>query len=148
MQRMGAILVLDNDCTIVELISAILSDEGYVVGTTLASNSPFAAILAEPPALILLDSALPTLTKAAVLEYARGASGIPVIIMTTNQSNAAEQRALDRKECLVKPFLLDDLLAYVARYVRLPCTEAEQLSIAKPSFFQDRRSSLLSLLAL
>ena len=31
MQRMGAILILDNDCAIVERICEILSDEGYVM---------------------------------------------------------------------------------------------------------------------
>jgi hypothetical protein len=34
MQRMGAILIFDNDHIIVELITAILRDIGYVVCTT------------------------------------------------------------------------------------------------------------------
>jgi DNA-binding response OmpR family regulator len=102
-QCMGAMLVLDHDRTSVELISASLSDVGYVVRTTFASAAPRTAIRAQPPALFLLDAALPVLTMTAVLEQTGGSiSDVPVIITTTSPINAAGRVARDGGECLLK----------------------------------------------
>jgi CheY-like chemotaxis protein len=70
MQRMGAILVFDNAAIIAELM-ATLGGEGYTIRNTLDSTLAPAISIAPPPALIVLDLALPTQTVAAVHDYAR-----------------------------------------------------------------------------
>jgi DNA-binding response OmpR family regulator len=133
MQRMGTILVLDNDRSIAELISAILSDEGYVVRTTLDSHPPWGARAGQPPALIVLDLALPARTVATVRDYARRRFPfeVPVVITTTNSSIATDT-VRGGGTCLMKPFALDELLGCVAPYVRLPRDETQPLLAVKP----------------
>ena len=132
MQRMGAILVLDNDPNIAELITAILSDEGYVVRTTLPGVPGQVTSTMQPPALIVLDLALPSLTVAAVRDYARRhyPFKVPVVITTTNPSITADI-AQEGSAYLLKPFALDDLLMCVARYVPLPRDQTQPLLAVK-----------------
>jgi len=134
MQRMGAILVFDNDRSILEILIEILSDEGYTVRTTLPSMPDRVASPMQPPALIVLDLALPTRTVAAVRDYARRhyPFKVPVVITTTNPSITADI-AQEGSAYLLKPFALDDLLMCVARYVRLPRNQTQPLLAVKLS---------------
>jgi DNA-binding NtrC family response regulator len=127
MLRMGAILVFENDYNIAELISAILSDEGYTVRTTLDSLPVWAARPEQLPALIVLDLALPPRTVTMVRDYARRRFPfeVPVVITTTNPAIAIADTRREGVEYLLKPFALEDLLACVARYVQLPCGETQ-----------------------
>ena len=134
MQRMGAILVFDNDRSILELLIEILSDEGYTVRTTLPGMPDQVTSPMQPPALIVLDRALPSPTVAAVRDYARRhyPFKVPVVITTTNPSSTADI-AQGGSAYLLKPFALDDLLTCVARYVRLPRDQTQPLLAAKRS---------------
>jgi CheY-like chemotaxis protein len=71
MQRVRTILVFDNDRTTAELISAILSDEGYTIRTTRDSLPVRAARTEQLPALIVLDLALSARTVTIACDYAR-----------------------------------------------------------------------------
>jgi DNA-binding NtrC family response regulator len=89
MQRMGAILILDNDRAIVELIAEVLSDEGYLVRTSFDGSSSRTSIAAPPLALILLDSAMSAIGVATALEYGHSRpSDVPVVLTTTSPSIA------------------------------------------------------------
>ena len=130
MQRLGAILILDNERAIVQLIGETLSDEGYLVRTSFDCASS----LAQSPALILLDSAMPARTVAEALEYTRSLSyPVPVVITTTSPSIAATSLLRVCTECLMKPFEIDALISCVARYVRLPCNDFQRLRSADSS---------------
>ena len=71
MPRLGAILVYDNDRSILDLLTDILIDEGYAVRPILDDAPGRPARAAQRPALIVLDLALPERTVAAVRAYAR-----------------------------------------------------------------------------
>jgi len=113
----GAILVFDNDRSILDLLTDILIDEGYAVRAILDGAPGRTARAEQPPALIVLDLALPARTVAAVRAYARGydLADVPVVITTTSAALAAADRAAGGGESLLKPFDLDDLLACVAQ---------------------------------
>lgn len=133
MQRMGAILILDNDHMITDLLSEILSDEGYVVHAPFHWASGHTSFPAQSPALILLDDALPAITVAAAQEYARSYPARVPIVMTTTSHSIAPSITRSCVECLVKPFEIDDLLVCVARYVRLPRSSLQRLFTADSS---------------
>jgi DNA-binding NtrC family response regulator len=134
MPRMGAILVFDNDRSTAELMSAILSDEGYVVRTTLDRMPAWAARTEQLPALIVLDLALPARIVATVRDYARRHFPFeaPIVITSTNPTIATAATARGGGDYLLKPFTLDDLLACVARYVQLPRDETQPLLAVEP----------------
>ena len=103
MQRIGAILVFDNDRTNRELLIETLRDEGYTVRTTLDSPSTPTGRAEQPPALIVLDRALPAQTVATVRTYARHhyPFEIPVLFATTNPACGAPNRARGGDEYLI-----------------------------------------------
>jgi two-component system OmpR family response regulator len=134
MQRTGAILVFDNDRSILELLIESLSDEGYTVRTALDSPPAPSGRAEQPPALIVLDLALPAQTVAAVCAYARYhyPCEIPVLFATTNPVCRAADRAPGSDEYLLKPFSVDDLLLSVTRHVLLPRGRPLPLPGVKP----------------
>ena len=131
MRRTGSILVVDNEPTIVDLLVDIMTYEGYVVCSAPDSVQALAMIALQAPALILLDVRMPGMAGAELLEQVREAdlATLSIVLMTTAPRYIAPLLARGARECLAKPFELDDLLACVARYVQ-PAQVASQLVFA------------------
>ncbi|MGZ8475379.1 MAG: response regulator [Candidatus Limnocylindria bacterium] len=119
---MPRVLVIDNDPSILELMTAILSDEGYAVATLLETThaAVAAAVGRQEPDCVLLDGrgdgADGTWTEAAYL--AARERSIPTILFSADYKAVAEARdsTSDRAAAagfaaiLPKPFTLDELL--------------------------------------
>jgi CheY-like chemotaxis protein len=124
------ILVVDDDRDVGEVVTAILSDEGYEVTTLdhISDETVRAAIGRLEPDCILLDGvdaveyAESWATAAAVSHRPRP---IPTVMFTAHAEDAAEareatsQRAVEAgfTAVLRKPFHLDELVATVERAV-------------------------------
>jgi CheY-like chemotaxis protein len=121
------VLLVDNDADITELVSAILSDEGYeVVGQHDTDHEAIAAAVGKlEPDCILLDGAEGpafgnSWTEAAYLS--RRARAVPSVMFTAHAHAVAEARertteravAADFAAIVPKPFTLDELLDAVA----------------------------------
>lgn len=121
MQRTGSILVVDNEPTIVDLILGLLTDEGYVAYSAPDGAGALVAVARHLPALLLLDLHMLGKGGAELIAQLRGAgpASMPIVLMTTAPRDAAPLLVPDSIECLAKPLDLDDLLARIARYVRL-----------------------------
>jgi CheY-like chemotaxis protein len=120
MQSISAILVIDNDAAIADLVVEILTDEGYIAYAALSGADALASITRHAPALLLLDLRMPSMSGAELLAYLRGASlaTMPMVLMTAAPQDAAPLLVPGAIECLAKPFDLDDLLACVARFMQ------------------------------
>ncbi|HET8631137.1 MAG TPA: response regulator [Thermomicrobiales bacterium] len=119
--RPRALLVVDDEPTILDLAATIIRDAGYrvtAVGTEAAATAALAAVRYD---LILLDplgaASGVDPGRWAVLERVRAAGGgTPTVIFTAFPPDAfADWRARGFAGLLAKPFALDDLLAAVAR---------------------------------
>jgi CheY-like chemotaxis protein len=112
------ILVIDNATEITELISEVLTDEGYIVlsDSTRASALPTSA--GHFPALCLVDLRTPGVNGLEVIEALRTRQvvQVPIVAMTTSPQTAERVRAAGF-DCLDKPFHIDELLACVAHYI-------------------------------
>jgi CheY-like chemotaxis protein len=116
----NAILVVDDDPAILELISQILMDEGYHVLT--ASDGRTALTLArnQPPNLILLDLMMPEMNGwqvIAALQTTQQTRAIPVVLISARRGLAETASDLGVTAYLEKPFELDELLACVRQYI-------------------------------
>ena len=111
------IVIVEDDPLITQFLSEVLSDEGYTVRAYPDGRSGLAAIIAQPPVLVLLDLNLPSMAGEDVLVRIRQQLGaaLPVVIMTasTQRQNWAAQGAT---AFLAKPFDVEELLRCVARY--------------------------------
>ena len=111
------IVVVEDDPHIAMLLHELLTDAGYAVRVFHDGISALAAILARPPALVLLDLNLPSMAGEEVLMRIRRQRGpaLPIVIMTasTQRRNWEAQGAM---AFLAKPFDTDALLLCIARY--------------------------------
>jgi DNA-binding response OmpR family regulator len=120
MYRTGDILVVDDEINIVDLITEVLSEEGYSVRQAHDGTSALVEIQSQLPAMILLDLSMPDMIGTTLLQKLRssGISDVPVIIMTAGSYNAETLVAQGATDYLAKPFELDELLSCVARYAQ------------------------------
>ena len=122
-ERPGRIVVADDSSDIRNLISLILTNEGYEVlsvdsgGALLESYQVFA------PDLVLLDIMMPHLSGFEVLAALRADedpkfSSLPVVMITAKSLETDMQRALElgANSYLVKPFRAEELKSKVAEY--------------------------------
>lgn len=122
------ILVVDDEQDICDLISGILSDEGYETRTALTSTEALSAIAERRPSLVVLDIWLQgsELDGLEVLDRIKTSdASLPVIIISGHGNVETAVSAIKRGayDFIEKPFQSDHLLVMVQR-----ATEAERLA--------------------
>jgi CheY-like chemotaxis protein len=111
-----AILVVDDQADIRDIVALVLSDEGYAVQTAANGQEALDSIRQQPPSLVLLDLQMPVMTGWDVVDKLR-AEGlpVPVVFMSAGIIARAEAERVGVAGYLSKPFDLDDLLGVVER---------------------------------
>jgi len=112
------IVIVEDNRAVAEVVTALLDEEGYRTRTFYDGRTALAALIAQPPALVLLDLDLPLLNGAELLARLRTdiSPDLAVVIMTAG-IRGQELLRHGATAVLTKPFDLDELLACVARYV-------------------------------
>ena len=106
------ILVLDDEASILEVLQRYLRDLHFDPVTTTKWTEALDQITHNPPDLILLDLAMPTIQGDAVLEFIRGLGyTLPVIVISAylDEQRIEELRQLGVNGFLNKPFQLNAL---------------------------------------
>jgi two-component system KDP operon response regulator KdpE len=120
MSNKAVILIVEDDETIRNFMSAILVANGY--GVVEAINGFSAAAIAEShrPDLILLDLGLPDIDGIEVLKKLREWTGVPVVVVSARGHEREKVEALDRgaDDYITKPFGTEELLARVRASLR------------------------------
>jgi len=117
-----AVLVVEDDPAIQEVLSDMLSIGGFTVETADDGRQAIAALARHrPPAgglrLMLLDMMLPEVDGAGVLEYlAELGNYVPVIAMSASRQHLDVARTAGVQTVLAKPFELREILALVQQY--------------------------------
>ena len=116
------VLVVDDEADIRELVSGILTDEGYAVRTAADSEQALLAIRARKPTLVVLDiwmqgggmDGLELLDLVKALD-----ADLPVIMISGHGNIETAVSAIKRGayEFLEKPFKSDRLLLMVERAI-------------------------------
>ena len=115
--QQSTVLVVDDDTSILDTVSSILSGEGYDVVSAATGEEALAAVARKPPLLILLDMRMPMMDGWAVARALReqGVS-VPIVVMTAAESAKRWADEVGAAGYLAKPFGLDELLATVERF--------------------------------
>ena len=121
----GAILVVDDDPSILATVQEILALEGYPVTTAVNGAEALRSIEQARPALVLLDMRMPVLDGWGFADAlkARGLA-VPVLVMTAAQDARRWAAEIAAAGYIAKPFGLLDLLRAVARFVPPPPGDA------------------------
>ena len=118
---MADVLIVDDEPSVLELLSSVVSDEGYSVATATDGQSALSMVDEVRPSLVLADNLMPRLTGAelAATISARGSDGgPPVVVMSANHQSLREVHGA--VATLGKPFSLDALLDLLDRYCPAP----------------------------
>jgi two-component system KDP operon response regulator KdpE len=114
------ILVVDDETPIRKLLRMGLGTQGYDVLE--ASNGKIALeLLAQDPALIILDLGLPDIQGHDLLRMIRGRNdSVPIVVLSSRGDEAGKVQALDlgADDYLTKPFGMDELLARMRAALR------------------------------
>lgn len=114
-----AILVVDDEPAILDMIVELLSYEGYDVVATSQGSVALARAKADPPALILLDLMMPGMSGWQVIDALKASPqtrAIPIVVLSARRDLPATAKELGIATFLTKPFDIDELLAIVRHY--------------------------------
>lgn len=112
------ILVVEDDATLGDALSAILSSEGYRVSCSRRGDEGCREALRGDPDLVVTDLRLPGMGGIDLVRNVRNARpNLPVILMTAHDSPASviESTKAGAIDYLCKPFEMDEFLASVRR---------------------------------
>jgi two-component system, OmpR family, KDP operon response regulator KdpE len=114
------IMIVDDEPPIRKLLRMGLGTQGYDVLE--AANGKIALeLLAENPALIILDLGLPDIHGHDLLRMIRGRNdSVPIVVLSSRGDEAGKVQALDlgADDYLTKPFGMDELLARMRAALR------------------------------
>ncbi len=111
------ILIVEDEVTILQLLTMVLAKEGYEVHTCQTGRDAIARMKEVRPHLVLLDVMLPGIdgrAVASIMEQDDELNGIPVIITSALvESEHLFQQFPQVKAFCAKPFVLKDLVIKV-----------------------------------
>lgn len=114
------ILVVDDEPSIVELVSYNLKAAGYTVTTASDGMEALSMLESDPPDLVLLDVMLPELDGFSVCQRIRKTHSVPIIMLTARGGEADKIWGLEigADDYITKPFSPKEMLARVKAVLR------------------------------
>ncbi len=138
------ILVIDDEPSIVNLVTAYLKPEGYEVFTATDGTSGLKAAHAFKPDLVILDVMLPGMDGLELLSRLRRESQVYVILLTakTEETDKVVGLSIGADDYVTKPFSPRELTARVKAALRRIQTGAALGSDASVLAFRHLRMDL------
>ena len=117
---MTKILVIDDEPSIINLVTAYLKPEGYEVYTASDGNAGLKSARAFKPDLIILDLMLPGIDGIELLSILRRESDVYVIMLTarTDETDKIVGLSVGADDYVTKPFSPRELVARVKAALR------------------------------
>jgi two-component system response regulator VicR len=117
---MAKILVVDDEASIVNIISYNLKKEGYEVITASDGEEGYERAIAEQPDLLLLDIMMPKMDGYEVCRKLREKSDMPIIMLTARADEVDKVLGLEMgaDDYVTKPFGSRELMARVKANLR------------------------------
>ncbi|KIH98076.1 alkaline phosphatase [Streptomonospora alba] len=120
------LLVVDDEATVRELLSAALRFAGFEVTTAATAADAVAAATGEPPDLVLLDIMLPDTDGFDVVRQLREKRSesrggpVPILFLTARdqQADKVTGLSLGADDYVTKPFDLEELIARIRAILR------------------------------
>lgn len=114
------ILVVDDEASIVNIISFNLKKEGYAVITASDGEAGLELALSEKPDLVLLDIMMPQMDGYEVCRKIREKSNVPIIMLTARTDEVDKVIGLEMgaDDYVTKPFGNRELMARVKANLR------------------------------
>ncbi len=117
-----SVLVVDDEPGIIEIASAYLRSDGFVVRTATTGRRALDAVATQAPDLIVLDLMLPDLSGEDVCIALRRSTSVPILMLTAKSAESDRLRGLANgaDAHLLQPFSPRALVAPVRAILRRP----------------------------
>lgn len=117
---MSTILIIEDEKSIVDLISFNLKREGYEILSAFDGGSGLELALSGKADLVLLDVMLPVMDGFEVLRRLRQTSDVPVIMVTAREEETDKILGLETgaDDYITKPFSIKELAARIKANMR------------------------------
>ena len=114
------ILVVDDEQRIIDLARMYIEQAGYRVASATDGKEALDKILADAPALVVLDLMLPTMDGFEVCRRVRTRSDVPIIMLTARTDDIDKIVGLEMgaDDYLTKPFNPRELIARIKAILR------------------------------
>lgn len=113
-------LLVDDDAALLEVMTIVLSSEGYRVVTAADGSAALKEVGREPLDLVILDVMLPKLSGFEVLKKIREQSDVPVVMLTAKDQSVDKVVGLElgADDYITKPFDTKEMLARIRAILR------------------------------
>ena len=114
------VLIVEDDRTIANFVQTILETGGYQVITAERCRQGLMVFTSHLPDLVVLDLGLPDMDGEEFIRQVRGASTVPIIVLSARTDERDKVSALDSgaNDYITKPFGTAELLARVRAALR------------------------------
>ncbi|MGK5506569.1 response regulator transcription factor [Brevibacillus formosus] len=124
------ILLIEDDCSIVEMVKNYLIKEGFSVTTVQDGEEGITKFVNDTYHLIVLDIMMPKLDGLEVIRIIRESSPVPILIISAKDSDVDKALGLGfgADDYIAKPFSLVEFLARVKAAIRRATKYSNQVN--------------------
>jgi DNA-binding response OmpR family regulator len=126
-----AVLLVDDDHTLLTVLARRLSREGYQVQTAGSGQAALRALQGGWPAILVVDLMMPGMDGFELCRRVKQIADLPIIVLSAVDASEAKVSALElyAEDYVTKPFDPDELVARVQRVLRRVRTGHPSLSL-------------------
>jgi DNA-binding response OmpR family regulator len=126
-----AILLVDDDATLLSALSRHLTREGFAVRTASGGPEALNALAHAWPTLIVVDLMMPGMDGFELSQRIKRIADLPIIVLSAVDADEAKVEALQHfaEDYVVKPFSPEELVARIHRVLRRAAPGRTQVTI-------------------
>jgi DNA-binding response OmpR family regulator len=141
-----AVLLVDDDLTLLSVLSRRVSRAGYDVRTASSGPSALKQLEGAWPALLVIDVMMPGMDGFELARRVKQLADLPIIILSAVDASEAKVSALElyAEDYVTKPFEPDELVARIQRVLRRAAIGSPQITLANGDVEVDLASRRLT----
>ena len=126
-----AILLVDDDATLLSVLSRRVARAGYDVSTAPSGTEAIKSLEAAWPALMVVDLMMPGMDGFELCRRVKQLADLPIIVLSAVDDSEAKVSALElyAEDYVTKPFDPDELIARIQRVLRRASIGSPQISL-------------------
>ena len=126
-----AVLLVDDDLTLLSVLSRRVSRAGYEVRTAASGAAALKALDGSWPALLVVDLMMPGMDGFELCRRVKQIADLPIIVLSAVDESEAKVSALElyAEDYVTKPFDPDELVARIQRVLRRASIGSPQISL-------------------
>jgi len=126
-----AVLLVDDDLTLLSVLSRRVSRAGYDVRTASSGPAALKQLEGSWPALLVVDLMMPGMDGFELCRRVKQLADLPIIVLSAVDASEAKVSALElyAEDYVTKPFDPDELVARIQRVLRRASVGSPQISL-------------------